>query len=1287
MNKISLTRRIFCLFLAFTFLCQSISFGQAVSLKVPEPNATFVSLSLNSGFNFNFNFLPRNISEQQKKLKSKELLDYFFTSLSIDYKDLWVNLNPNDPSRIIGNSIADTDLGKALLVLDLKLKKDTAFELLPGYGKNAKTYWERVFSKAKALEKSKIKYQISNIQTKNQNENQNLRTEELTNSRTVSIPTTFRVWIVPDEAKVYETKDSITIVKATLKVLLESEYLEKSQIPISNDKRTEELQEYCESQLKQLILPELTQRVNQDKAYEPLRQIYQALILAQWYKKSVKSKEKNEKLKQLINSYQKTNNLKFKPEQIYKSYLNSTKGEYKLIDTQDQKELNRKIKRTYTSGGMLFAQTGELSVQRTATVSEVGRLPRSDIVNIGNADNNREVNPHLRAAIAVGPSAVVELSFEDGRIVQRNMPNNAVDNLRELTRQEAVNLTEGEQRELVRIWASLPQGEINGFRIGLDRRGPVLYQPQDSASFAYTHAGATVAGGIFSQERRRIWLTEAFLKYLLNHDSKLLEDIFRHDLRHLNEPDYSHDTDSDYNELLQRVEAAIRKMTGITVILPGSFDASQNRPVKRMLDDIIEKLSITPEERAKRKQAESQRLRTAVAQLRPGLVMSTDTSDWSDWARRIEDKIASLKIMLNGIRRVSIVVGPEELGSVIEIDSDDSSNLIWRLGTKIANEVLVKQGSIMTAFFVGAGVDVSRELVTDILGVTTDMRYLHQLDYKEALSFAEEVIARVRGLNAETIDVELKDLLSRLQSVLAAQPKIVPQLILNDVCVETKSAYEGGTRHVGGRRYTSERHLFFNFVWPGFYPLDQRIFTYLMVRGFVKDILKDASISGKITPADIFSDHTSLVAKLTDAIMTKPVAQPPASQPLPPPAMPAPTAELSAVHPTQPAHQSPRGDFLLPPSSDDGELLDFELTNPLSGLDGIRTVRFDNRLRQELLNDPHNNDVNEYGGLLFGYRDGDILVITNIYSVDEGLTRGPGSLVFSMDYLSTATSFRNKLNDQRGHSLPQLITIGWWHIHPKTLSNYWVGKYSGLDVGLSNSHFPTGVGILVCPLTGELYFYDGRIVFTDDPRSAKLVKIRSDNIDVVTTAQQLLAMNPGSSMSDHRGFRHGRNVDYTPGIQKAIVENEIAAARYDAQSGKTCQVDFKLDATIESDGKTRKQGEVISIREQDIQLSQEQLKLLQDTIDELGLGQALKDTDIIFYNGDDHYALGRRQIYLNVNHLRAPPKLKEVLYHEVKERLLVLQDLATISSTSMPGKTLCDELEAKKITPKIDHPN
>ncbi|MEW5759101.1 MAG: hypothetical protein AB1755_06550, partial [Candidatus Omnitrophota bacterium] len=199
-----------------------------------QVNPTLLGLDLSTGLNFNLNIPKGTILNLDQRKDLQTNIKYFLTALTIQDSEFWVNLNPNQPNRLTGANIAYTDMGKHLLLLDLKLKKDTAFSLFPGLSTGATTYWERVFAKAKQLS--------------------NRRTEELTNSRTVSIPTTFRVWIVPDKAEVYEDgKGSCVITKSTLKVLLESEYLQLPQTP-SLPKRgikgefdnNQELQSYCE---------------------------------------------------------------------------------------------------------------------------------------------------------------------------------------------------------------------------------------------------------------------------------------------------------------------------------------------------------------------------------------------------------------------------------------------------------------------------------------------------------------------------------------------------------------------------------------------------------------------------------------------------------------------------------------------------------------------------------------------------------------------------------------------------------------------------------------------------------------------------------------------------------------------------------------------------------------------------------------------------------------------------------------------------------------------------------
>ncbi|MEW5759066.1 MAG: hypothetical protein AB1755_06345, partial [Candidatus Omnitrophota bacterium] len=232
-------KRIFILLLVGIFCLNQLAFAMpqdAVTAPLQVTNPTLLGIDLNgrdalqcvsTGIQFNLNIPKGTVLSIDQRNNLKTNINYFLTALTIDDSEFWVNLNPNQPNRLTGTNLAYTDMGKHLLLLDLKLKKDTAFSLFPGLSTGATEYWTRVFAKAKALAKSNIKYQKSNIQTKNQKEEQNRRTEELTNSRTVSIPTTFRVWIVPDKAEVYEDgKGSCVITKSTLKVLLESEYLQ-----------------------------------------------------------------------------------------------------------------------------------------------------------------------------------------------------------------------------------------------------------------------------------------------------------------------------------------------------------------------------------------------------------------------------------------------------------------------------------------------------------------------------------------------------------------------------------------------------------------------------------------------------------------------------------------------------------------------------------------------------------------------------------------------------------------------------------------------------------------------------------------------------------------------------------------------------------------------------------------------------------------------------------------------------------------------------------------------------
>jgi hypothetical protein len=195
--------------------------------------------------------VPKKELEEQ----TKTLLNYFFVGVSLPNESFWVNLRPDSPDNIIDDLLAKTDVGKILLEADLQLKKDTAQATSPET-LEGKEYWDKLYKKA----------------------------EEIFGTQNVTIPTLTRPWIVPDEIIIRETESNAYIYKATLKVLLEQDYLKDSAVYNFKDERLKELNEYSSQLIRELIIPKLTKEINTAKRYAGLRQVYYSLILAQWFK-------------------------------------------------------------------------------------------------------------------------------------------------------------------------------------------------------------------------------------------------------------------------------------------------------------------------------------------------------------------------------------------------------------------------------------------------------------------------------------------------------------------------------------------------------------------------------------------------------------------------------------------------------------------------------------------------------------------------------------------------------------------------------------------------------------------------------------------------------------------------------------------------------------------------------------------------------------------------------------------------------------------------------------------
>ena len=139
---------------------------------------------------------PLNSPTPKLNNATQELFNYFLIGLALSNDTFWVNLRPDAPENIIDPLLEKTDIGKIFLEADLQLKKDTA-SLTSPQNPEGKAYWDKLYKKA----------------------------GELFGTENITIPTITRPWIVPNEVIVRETEDSAYIYKATLKVMLEADYL------------------------------------------------------------------------------------------------------------------------------------------------------------------------------------------------------------------------------------------------------------------------------------------------------------------------------------------------------------------------------------------------------------------------------------------------------------------------------------------------------------------------------------------------------------------------------------------------------------------------------------------------------------------------------------------------------------------------------------------------------------------------------------------------------------------------------------------------------------------------------------------------------------------------------------------------------------------------------------------------------------------------------------------------------------------------------------------------------
>ncbi|WP_328394212.1 hypothetical protein [Nocardia sp. NBC_00416] len=180
--------------------------------------------------------------------------DSFFVWLALPPSAFTVNLNPDEPDRIIDSEFGRTDAGRVLLEADLSMKKLVARFIHPDTP-GGQNYWTALRGDTKCV--------------------------------------TMRQWIVPDTATVRDAGNELYILDAPLEVKMESDVIATEGVggiggcPGQDEATTR----HNESVYRTMVLPQVQDAINHSPEYADLRRVYASRVAAEWFRDRSETKE------------------------------------------------------------------------------------------------------------------------------------------------------------------------------------------------------------------------------------------------------------------------------------------------------------------------------------------------------------------------------------------------------------------------------------------------------------------------------------------------------------------------------------------------------------------------------------------------------------------------------------------------------------------------------------------------------------------------------------------------------------------------------------------------------------------------------------------------------------------------------------------------------------------------------------------------------------------------------------------------------------------------------------
>jgi hypothetical protein len=271
-----------------------------------------------------------------------------------------------EKDHIIPDSLNRTELGRDLLAEDYMLKQIGASLIYPESGLG-KAFWNRVYDEAYR------KFGVTQVPVNMFN----------------------KIWILPEKATVFEKGNTVYIVNAHLKVMLEEDLLARKMLgkKVNDGAGKAPVMEISKQILREIVVPAIEKEVNEGRNFAQLRQVFYALVLAQWYQDAFKGSILNrdysgqKKMAGIDVSDPKNKEL------IYRRYLAAyKKGVFNYIKEETSELTQQPVPRKYFSGGFV-----DQPIQRSkASDDDLAMAAASSRKDL-------EVEVHLDPAMTVEP--------------------------------------------------------------------------------------------------------------------------------------------------------------------------------------------------------------------------------------------------------------------------------------------------------------------------------------------------------------------------------------------------------------------------------------------------------------------------------------------------------------------------------------------------------------------------------------------------------------------------------------------------------------------------------------------------------------------------------------------------------------------------------------------------------------------------------------------------------------------------------------------------------------------